>query len=81
MKTELKFEYETFNEAHNVFSILVLAYGYGDVEMDYDVNIVTVCWEDTKVSDIRTLERVLGLIRDLGIKSAQPKTEEVEDDI
>ena len=69
MKTELKFEYETFREAHNVFSMLVLAYGYAGVDMDYDVNIVTVCWEDTKVRDIRKLERLLELLRDLGIES------------
>jgi hypothetical protein len=75
METKLKFEYETFNDAHNVYSILILAFGYDGVEMDYDLNTVNVYFKQMDSEIMRKLERVVDLLRDLGIKAVAPNEE------
>ena len=64
----MKFEYQKFNDAHNVYSIVALVYDYDNVELDYDTNVITVVFYDATDEQMRKIDRLLSLLRNLDIQ-------------
>jgi len=66
MKVEIKLN--NFRDTMLVKDLFVLGFGYDGLEHNYDTNTVTLELNATEDSATRKVERVLELMRDIGIK-------------
>jgi len=74
MKVEIKLN--NFRDTMLVKDLFILGFGYDGLDNDYDTNTVTLELNAGEYSNTRQVERVLELMRDIGIK----EYEEVETD-